>query len=167
MFYAHSPILICKTWFRQLSLEHLRWDFIRFAGVAGQCKTYLGQCAWTSRWVEHRQSGNPCWLGFVGWVCTNKWFCCWDLVATERRICGIRRDWKFKIGLIRSFKNLLKQKIRTLDWRWISAWKDTYMMVLMSIFSMSFLLYCTSGWRSSHTRRWISKEEKQHLGPLS
>ena len=55
-----------KTWFRQPSLEHLRWVFICSAGVVGHGKTCLGQCSGRSRWVEFQQRGTLstgfCWL---------------------------------------------------------------------------------------------------------
>ena len=146
-----------ETWFRQPSLEHLGWDLIRSASIVGQGKIYLGWWSGRSWRVECRQSGNPCQLGFVGEVCANKWFHFWDLNETERRVCGIWRDQKlkigcgirqehkFKIGLIRSYENLMKRKIRTMDWWWTSGWWITYTMFIMSIFSVSFLSYCMSG----------------------
>ena len=51
-----------ETWFHQLSLEHLGWDFICSAGVAGWDKTYLGQCSGRLLWFGCRQIRNPCWL---------------------------------------------------------------------------------------------------------
>ena len=90
--------------------------------------------------------GNPCWLDFVGLVCANKWFRCREPVVIERRICGIRRDQKFKIGLIRSYENLLRQKIRIVEWRRISGWWGTYTTVHTSNFSLNFPLSFMCGW---------------------
>ena len=100
-----------------------------------------------------------------GWA--NKWFHWQYRVATERRGCGIWCDHKSKIGLIKSCGNLLKQKIRTLDWKQTSGWRITGTMVLTSISSMNLTLYYMSGWHNLHTRRQISKEENQHPRPLN
>ena len=47
----YLPFSLPKTWFQQLSLEHLRWDFIRSMDVARQGKTYLGWCSRRPRWL--------------------------------------------------------------------------------------------------------------------
>ena len=60
----YPPSSLPKTWFRQLSLEHLRWDFVCSTDVARQVKTCLGRCLGRSRWLGVDRVRTPtrlCW----------------------------------------------------------------------------------------------------------
>ena len=67
-FYSRCAVLLhtAKNWLQQFSLEHLGWDFIFFAGVAGRGKTCLGRCSGISLHCGCQQRENP-----YRWVCVN------------------------------------------------------------------------------------------------
>ena len=145
-----------ETWFHQISLEHLGWDFICSVGVSRWGKTYLGQCLGISWWFACRQRGE---LLSTGFVSTNGSIARTLVWRGVRRGCGTRWDQRSNIGSTKRYKSLLRKRIRTLYWRYISGWNSICTKVHTSYTSyLNFWSSCMSGWRDLPIARQISKE---------